>query len=87
MLSVFNCTPGHEDIRAVEVQLHALLKSALDGGGWSASRRGYFIPGGKPLASHRGQGPITHSLKELSPSWEAAHYAATQEILSILRNP
>jgi hypothetical protein len=24
---------------------------------------------------------------ELSPSWEAANYAATQEILSILWNP
>jgi hypothetical protein len=30
---------------------------------------------------------LTHSLMELSPSWEAVHCAATQEILSILWNP
>jgi hypothetical protein len=30
---------------------------------------------------------LTHSLMELSPSWEAANYAATQEIPSILLNP
>jgi hypothetical protein len=30
---------------------------------------------------------ITHSLMELSPSWEAASCAATQELPSILRNP
>jgi hypothetical protein len=30
---------------------------------------------------------ITHSLMELSPSWEAANCAATQEIPSILWNP
>jgi hypothetical protein len=29
----------------------------------------------------------THSLMELSPSWEAANCAATQEILIILWNP
>jgi hypothetical protein len=29
---------------------------------------------------------LTHSLMELSPSWEAANYAATQEIPSILWN-
>jgi hypothetical protein len=29
----------------------------------------------------------THSLMELSPSWEAAHCAATQELPSILWNP
>jgi hypothetical protein len=29
----------------------------------------------------------THSLTELSPSWEAASCAATQELLSILWNP
>jgi hypothetical protein len=28
-----------------------------------------------------------HLLKELSPSWEAANCAATQELPSILRNP
>jgi hypothetical protein len=30
---------------------------------------------------------LTHSLMELSPSWEAANCAATQEILSFLWNP
>jgi len=28
----------------MEVQLHAFLTSALDGGEWSASRAGYFTP-------------------------------------------
>jgi hypothetical protein len=30
---------------------------------------------------------ITHSLMELSPSWEAANCTGTQEIISILWNP
>jgi hypothetical protein len=29
----------------VEVYFHAFLTSALDGGEWSASRLGHFIPG------------------------------------------
>jgi hypothetical protein len=30
---------------------------------------------------------LTHSIMVLSPSWEAANYAATEELPSILRNP
>jgi hypothetical protein len=38
----------------VEVQLHAFLTSAVDGGEWSASRSGHFTP------KERGRG--THSI-------------------------
>jgi hypothetical protein len=37
-----------------------------------------------PVPGHR---LITHSLMELSPSWEVANCAATQELPSILWNP
>jgi hypothetical protein len=36
----------------VEVQLHALFTSALDGGVWSASRIGDFIPGERVPGNH-----------------------------------
>jgi hypothetical protein len=35
-----------------EVYLHAFLTSALDGGEWSASHTGRFIPGEIPLGTH-----------------------------------
>jgi hypothetical protein len=35
-------TLRHEDVLGVEVQLHAFLTSALQGGKWSASRPGRF---------------------------------------------
>jgi hypothetical protein len=42
----------------------------------------------RPSVSHATKaGPITHSLMELSPSWEVANCAATQELPSILWNP
>jgi hypothetical protein len=36
----------------VEVCLHAFLTSALDGGGWSASRPGRFIPRERAPGTH-----------------------------------
>jgi hypothetical protein len=45
----------HHAIKAcgeVEVQLHAFLALALEGGEWSALRLGRFIP--------RGRAPVTH---------------------------
>jgi hypothetical protein len=36
----------------VEVQLHAFLNSALDGGQWPASLPGSFIPGERDLGTH-----------------------------------
>jgi hypothetical protein len=38
------------------------------------------------LAIHSLTHSLTHSLMELSPSWEAANCAATQELRSILLN-
>jgi hypothetical protein len=39
-------------IGGMEVQLHALLTSALDGGEWSASRSGRFTPQGLAPGTH-----------------------------------
>jgi len=36
----------------VEVQLHAFLTSALDGGEWSSSRSGRYTPGKTPPGTH-----------------------------------
>jgi len=36
----------------VEIQLHAFLTSALDGGEWSASRPGHFTPGETAPGTH-----------------------------------
>jgi hypothetical protein len=36
----------------MEVYLHALLTSALDGGEWPASRPGHFNPGEKGPGTH-----------------------------------
>jgi hypothetical protein len=48
---VINQAP-HEMYWGVEVYLHAFLPSALDGGQWSASRPGLFIPGVRAPATH-----------------------------------
>jgi len=37
-------TPCHEDVWGVEVQFHAFLTLALDGGEWSASHPGHSNP-------------------------------------------
>jgi hypothetical protein len=39
-------------IEGVEAKLHAFLTSALDGGEWSASRPGRFIPRGRAPGTH-----------------------------------
>jgi hypothetical protein len=36
----------------MEVKLHAILTSALDGGEWSASRPGHFTPGERAQGTH-----------------------------------
>jgi hypothetical protein len=36
----------------MEVELHAFLNSALDGGEWSASCPGCFTTGGRALCTH-----------------------------------
>jgi hypothetical protein len=46
----FNWAPHHAE--GVEVQLHAFLTSALDGGEWSASRTGRFIPRERAPSAH-----------------------------------
>jgi len=38
--------------RGVEVQLHAFLTSALDGGEWSVSRPGRFTPRKRAPGAH-----------------------------------
>jgi hypothetical protein len=42
---VLKQAPNHEDLLGVEVQHHASLTSALEGGEWSGSRPGCLIPG------------------------------------------
>jgi hypothetical protein len=44
MSLLFNWAPRHEGVLGVELQLHAFLTSAPDGGEWSASRPDRFIP-------------------------------------------
>jgi hypothetical protein len=41
---VLNWAPRQKDVQEVEVQLHAFLPSALDGGEWSVLHPGRFIP-------------------------------------------
>ena len=36
-------------LERVEVELYSFMASALDGGGWSASRLGRFTPGKEPV--------------------------------------
>jgi len=49
---LLNQVPRHEDVWVSEVQLQALLTSALDGGEWSTSRPSRF--------THRERAPGTH---------------------------
>jgi hypothetical protein len=49
------CLTKHHAMKTywgVEIQLHALLISALDGGEWSASRPGCFTPRERALGTH-----------------------------------
>jgi hypothetical protein len=49
---VLNKVPSHEDVWGVEVQLHAFLTSALDGGECSTSCLGRFTPRERALGTH-----------------------------------
>jgi len=47
-VKLFLCLTKHRATKTywgVEVQIHAFVTSAQDGGEWSDSRPGYFIPG------------------------------------------
>jgi len=45
----------------VEVQLHAFLPLALDGGDWSSSRSGHFSPWERTPATHWMGGYCVHA--------------------------
>jgi len=46
---VLNLAPRREDVGGMKVYFHAFLTSVLDGGEWSASLPGRFVPGKMPL--------------------------------------
>jgi len=49
-VELFLCLTKHHAMKTyggVELQIHAFITSALDGGEWSASRPGRFTPGNK----------------------------------------
>jgi len=49
----FNRAPRHESVfLELEAQLHAFLTPTLDGGEWSASRTGRFIPRERTPGTH-----------------------------------
>jgi len=48
MYPLLNYAPCHEDVWEMEVQLHAFLNLALDGGEWSASCPDCFTPRKEP---------------------------------------
>jgi hypothetical protein len=50
---VLNQAPRHKDVWGSGGIAPPLLTSALDGGEWSASRPGRFIPGERPPGTHQ----------------------------------
>jgi hypothetical protein len=71
----------------VEVQLHAFLTSALDGGDWSASRPGRFAPTERAPGTHWIGGCVGPRAVLDAVQMNKCHFCGTQRYSSVFGNP